>query len=599
MKKSNLIALAMSVTLAASSAVYAASASSYNDINGNWAQSDITTMVDMKVMNGFNDGNFHPDAWITRSEFTAMAGKTLGLEPKNADTVPSFKQLSQNYWNLENVDNQAWISAYPSGVFRPANPVRRVEALSALAGALNKPLVSDAEATQILGKYSDADQIPANARRQVATAINYNLFEIEPKSGANVIEPLRPVTRAETAALLSDLYQNKGIAVVQNGQVVADNQQGSEAMTNSGTSAVSEAPAAAGTAASAQANESAMTTSATSTDTANNKLAAAGATGTDPGATPSTTDVGGSSTTESTTSGESTTTGESTTQGQSTTTTGESTTQSQTTTTGESTTPGQTTTTGESTTPGQTTTTGESATGNQQTTASAPDTTSGKVGYKNTPYRHSADTIPEFRTVNTTETPSNLEASAPINLPANTTFTGTVAKALYSEYNQPGDPVMVILDHPLFDSNGKIVAPAGSKVLGTVSNVVSRNTTNDNAQLGIAFNGIVTPEGQRIPLNATIASNDGILKAGELQGVVFHPNHSTAALKREISSAEGAMYGTKQGKEWTLNEPLSQQLSSAPVDAMDKRPSDIVIGVGDRLQLRVESEQSAPSTTGQ
>lgn len=461
MKRSNLLALAVTLSLV-SGATYAAT--NYADVSGNWAQSDINKMVDMQVMSGFNDGNFHPDAWLTRAEFTQMSGKALGLEPQKAETVPSFRQVSKNDWGFSNVDNQQWITSYPAGVFRPANPVRRVEALAAMGGALNKPLVSDAEATTILGKYSDGDQVPATARRQVATAIQYNMFEIDPASGTDKIEPLRPVTRAETAALLNDLYENRDIAIVKNGEVMAQTPQ-----TTTGTSAVYE--------------ENAETS----------------------------------------------------------------------------------------------------------TTAESKDETTRKIGYRSTPYRNSADTITEFRLVNTTTTPTNLSADSAASLPANTTFTGTVAKALYSEFNRSGDPVMLILDHPLFDSSGKIVAPAGSKVLGTITNVVSKNQTNQDAQLGIAFNGFITPAGQRIPMSATIANTDGILKANELQGVVFHPDRSTAALSREIDTSAGSLYGTNIGKAEVLDQAMVQQVSNKPMDPMDKRTSNIVIGVGDRLQLRIES----------
>jgi hypothetical protein len=495
MKRSNLIALAVTLSLA-TGAAYAAT--NYSDVSGNWAQSDINTMVDMKVMNGFNDGNFHPDAWVTRAEFSQMAGKTLGLEAKKADTVPSFKQVSKNDWGFGNVDNDQWISSYPSGVFRPANPVRRVEALAAMGGALNKPLVSDAEATQILSKYTDGDQVPATARRQVATAINYNLFAIDPASGTDHIEPLRPISRAETAALLNDLYANRDIAIVQNGQVIANNQQQTD-MTTTGTSAVSGSY---GTTESSTTTSTDAATASTTTEAAGNKI-------------------------------------------------------------------------------------GYNQMSNEKLW----------VIHGTVPYRNSADTIPEFRSVNTTTTPTNLDSQTMVSLPANTTFTGTVAKALYSEYNKPGDPVMLILDHPLFDTNGKIVAPAGSKVLGFVNNVISKNASNEDAQLGITFNGFITPTGQRIPMNATIANADGILKADELQGVVFHPDHSTAALKREIHTAEGALYGTKIGKAEVLDQALVQQVSDKPVDPMDKRSSDIVIGVGDRLQLRIESVGSTTTNS--
>lgn len=546
----SLIALAVTVTLASGAAAFAAT-ENYSDVSNSWAQNDINTMVNQKVMTGFNDGKFHPDAWVTRTEFSQMSAKTLGLPLSQADTVPSFKNLSNNAWGFSNVDNQAWLSAYPSGVFRPANPVRRVEALSALAGALNKPLVSDAEATQILSKYSDAGQIPANARLQVATAIKYNLFEIDPKSGSNVIEPLRPATRAEVAAMLNDLHQNRDIAIVQNGQLVS-----AQPGTQSTTTTVDES----------------MTSQQTTTTT---QTTAAGTTS-------QTTAVGtGAATTGQTTEPSGTTTGTSmvrTSEAEGATTTGTEET--------------GTTTTGEAT--GATTT---------QTTAAAD--TSAHIDFmqgRGTPYRNSADTIPEFRSVNTTTTPTSMDAQTPVSLPANATFTGTVAKSLYTAYNKPGDPVMVILDHPIIDANGRVVAPAGSKILGIVTSVVSKNRSGDTPQIGLSFNGMITPEGQQIPINATVNNTDGVLKAGELQGIVFHPNHSTAALKREISASEGGLYGTKMGKAYVLEEPLAYQVSDKPVDPMDITPnSDLVIGVGDRLQLRIENVGSTQqqNTTNQ
>ena len=193
--KNSLIALAVTVSLTAG-AVYAAT-TSYSDVSGSWAQADINSVVEKDFMTGFNDGNFHPDAWVTRAEFTTMAGRTLGLTSDKVDNVPSLQKVNNNHLNFSNVEDQSWISSYPSGVFRPSNPIRRAEALSALSGTLNKPLVSAAEATQILSKYSDANQVPANVRREVATAIQYNMFAVDPKYGASQIDPMRPATRAE------------------------------------------------------------------------------------------------------------------------------------------------------------------------------------------------------------------------------------------------------------------------------------------------------------------------------------------------------------------------------------------------------------------
>ncbi len=521
------IALAFTVALTTSTLGAKAADTVYTDAQGNWAQSDINSVVGMDIMSGFNDSMFHPDAWVSRQEFSAMAAKSLGLSSKKSKQIQSLDRLSHNYWSIDKLDDQAAISAYPAGVYRPENPVRRVEALSAAAGTLNKPLVSSTEADTILSQYSDASQIPTAARQDVATAIKYNLFTADPNAGSNLINPLQPITRAETAHLLNGLYADRDISLVQDGKVVA--------LVNDGTD----------------------TTSTSST------------TGTDSSVTTTTPSVASTTTDSTTTASTSTYSADSA---------------------------AGTTAMTPTTTTTYTTATGTSTTDpaiNNQAVATGDETKLEKKAnklYDKAPYRHSADTLSETNTINQTSTPSDLEASQSANVPATGTFTATNAKALYSEFNRVGDPVMVIVDHAVIGNNGAIAIPAGSKLLGVLSKVKSNNTTNKDAELGINFKEFVTPAGQRVPLNATVANTDGILKAGELQGVVFHPNSSVAALKSEINTASGALYGTKIGKASVLEEPMATQVSAQPLDPMDKRPSDIVLGVGDVMQIRLGTQ---------
>ena len=516
------LALAVTVGMSVSASSLQALAANYTDVQNNWAQSDINSIVEQNVMSGFNDGLFHPEAWITRAEFTAMTARALGLPPNQANQISSLKKVSRNSWNFSTVDNSAWLSSYPSGVYRPENPLRRVELLVGLSGTLKKPLLTSEEADQVLSQYTDADQVPANARQQVATAIKYNLFASDPQQGSNQIAPLRPANRSEVASVLNTLSQNRDITVVQNGQVVAksnsDNNSTEATETSSNTTTTetssskssSESGAVSNTATSASETNSTTETSSASTDTTGNsgnqKMAAS-----------------------------------------------------------------------------------ENGTKSFSPYASADKKIEGSSG----PYRNSADTIVESRMVNQTSTPNNVDAA---NLPANATFVTTVAKALYSEFNKPGDPVLLIMDHALTDASNKPILPAGSKLLGFVTSVVSRNESGKDAELGIHLSEAITPAGQRIPINATIANTDGILKANSMEGVISKPDHSLAALKSEIHTAEGSLYGTKTGKASVLEEPYTTQVSDKPMDPMDKRTSDIVVGVGDQLQIRLGDVSTGNST---
>jgi len=478
--KKNLIALAMTLTISAGVAAQAATVV-YTDINGNWAQTDITNLTDLKIMSGFNDGMFHPDAWLTRSEFINMNARAIGLPQNKVNQVSVFKDINGNQWNFTKVEDQALITAYPSGVFRPENPIRRAEVMASLAASINKPLVSQSEADQILSKFDDANEVPATLRRQVATAIKYDLVEIDPKFGTDELDPMRPATRAEVAAMLNELYDNRDIAIVQNGVLVT----------------------------SAPVTTTTTTTTATSTGA------------TTPGETGET--IGGA--------------------------------------------------------------------GYDEVNQGASRLTSDV-----TPFRNSADTLEEthqFPAIGLKDAGIQ-PTTTTVSLPANTTFTGTVAKALYSEFNHPGDPVMLILDHALFDASGRVVAPAGSKILGHVTSVLPHNQTNTQAELAMVFDQIITPTGQRLTINGTVANNDGILRAESLQGIVIHPGQSTAALKREISTAEGALYGIKNGKMNVLEEPLTTLGSEQPLALTDMSRKEIIVGVGDRLQVRIDGTVGVP-----
>jgi hypothetical protein len=521
--KKQLFALALTLSVSAGVLASSAMAAPYTDAQGNWAQGDINSVVDQNVMSGFNDGMFHPNAWLSRSEFVTMSAKAIGLSPNKAERVQSLKKVSKNDWGFTTVDNSAWLSAYPAGVYRPENPLRRVELLIGVVGTLKSPLVSSEQADQILSKYSDADQVPTAVRREVATAIQSSLFAIDPQTGSNMIAPLQPANRAEVATVLNALAQHRDMTIVSNGKIVASPNSGPAV--DSSASAASEPTAAAAVA-----------------DPANSTVASAPAV--DPNAAPAAAVDPAAATTGTDAAAAST----------------------------------------------------ASAPANDPNAVDQSATrNTRKTGVKS-PYRNSANTLTESRLVNQTSTATGLDPQALAAIPADASFSTTVAKALYSEFNKPGDPVLLILDHAITDPNGVVVVPAGSKLLGEVSRVRSRNESGDPARLGVKLKTLITPAGQQLPINGTIATDNSVLKADDLQGVTELPNHSTEALKREISTAEGSYYGLKAGKTAVLDEPYSAQLSAQPVDALDKRKDNIVLGVGDHVQIHLGSVEQDDSS---
>ena len=69
LKKEIKIALLVCMMIMLCTVVFAVTLS---DISGHWAETNITTLVDAKVINGYPDGTFRPDGTISKAEFIKL-----------------------------------------------------------------------------------------------------------------------------------------------------------------------------------------------------------------------------------------------------------------------------------------------------------------------------------------------------------------------------------------------------------------------------------------------------------------------------------------------------------------------------------------------
>lgn len=72
-------AITASLALTALSAL-TASAASFTDTRGHWAESIINTLADAGVVHGISENEFNPDGTVTRAEFFKMALGAAGIE---------------------------------------------------------------------------------------------------------------------------------------------------------------------------------------------------------------------------------------------------------------------------------------------------------------------------------------------------------------------------------------------------------------------------------------------------------------------------------------------------------------------------------------
>ena len=100
---------------------------SFSDVNGHWAEESIKRLSVQGLVNGFEDGTFHPDDTVTRAQFVKMIIGAIGSSI--ADSEQIFSDVSADAWYAPYVT-----SAYKLGItsgdgvnFYPDNNISRQE----------------------------------------------------------------------------------------------------------------------------------------------------------------------------------------------------------------------------------------------------------------------------------------------------------------------------------------------------------------------------------------------------------------------------------------------------------------------------------------
>jgi hypothetical protein len=158
-------------------------------------------MAPRKLVSGYPDGTFRPNATITRAEFAVLMLNAFPYAPqKRAGTT--FKDVPTNHWAhkaIQDAYKRGFFSGYPGGVFLPNQAIPRVQAIGVLAGAKNFSFSGNAEGT-LRQYFTDAAQIPDYAKNAIAAATLNSLVVNYPN--VKQLKPNQTATRGEVASLI-------------------------------------------------------------------------------------------------------------------------------------------------------------------------------------------------------------------------------------------------------------------------------------------------------------------------------------------------------------------------------------------------------------
>jgi hypothetical protein len=177
------------------------SAMAFTDIQNHWAKDSINQMAARKLVTGYPDGTFRPNATITRAEFAVLMLNAFPDAPQKRPGTP-FKDVPANHWAhkaIQDAYKRGFFSGYPGGTFQPNQPIPRVQAIGVLAGARNLSFSGNAEGT-LRQYFEDAGQIPDYAKNAIASATINSLVVNYPN--IKQLKPNQSSTRGEVAALI-------------------------------------------------------------------------------------------------------------------------------------------------------------------------------------------------------------------------------------------------------------------------------------------------------------------------------------------------------------------------------------------------------------
>ena len=174
-------------------------------------------------------------------------------------------------------------------------------------------------------------------------------------------------------------------------------------------------------------------------------------------------------------------------------------------------------------------------------------------------------------------------------VPANTAFTGTITTPISSELNKVGDRVTLNVDQALSSSDGRVIVPAGSQIIGTVSKVVPSGRVGNPGDLDIDFNEIVTPNGERYTIQASVNTEDGMLHGDSTKGRILKGVGITAlgaGLGAAVGAGLGPLAGGSVGKGAIYGTAIGA--GAGAIAAGINKGKEVSMTSGDQLQIKLE-----------
>jgi hypothetical protein len=162
------------------------------DINGHWAETNISKLVAAGAVSGYPDGTFKPDNTISRAEFATILVKAFKLESKEGKVFTD----TANHWAREAIATAAAngiVNGYSDTTFGPNDNITREQMAVMIAKAAKLTDATEGKS------FADGAQISDWAKEAVVKASGNGIISGYPD---NTFKPQATATRAEAVTVI-------------------------------------------------------------------------------------------------------------------------------------------------------------------------------------------------------------------------------------------------------------------------------------------------------------------------------------------------------------------------------------------------------------
>lgn len=175
-----------------------------------WAKPFIDQMVQLGYVEPLPGQTFQPEEPMSRADYASLL--YVSLPQPERRVAPDFADVPDDYWALDAIETavkSGFLAGDAENRFYPEDGLTRTQLFQSLNRGLSlEP--STRPLDEVLGIYSDRDQIPESAIPSVAAVTEAGLVVGDPETLA--LEPDRPATRAEIVSMVYQALVLKGEA---------------------------------------------------------------------------------------------------------------------------------------------------------------------------------------------------------------------------------------------------------------------------------------------------------------------------------------------------------------------------------------------------